>query len=116
MRALSAPPCVSALTEVELACLVARKRRMGELDAAEAAAVLAAFDDHLAAGVYRRVALERPVFARARKLVTEAPAPVRTLDALHLAVAMRHALGLITADRAMAKAAVGLGLAVRRVG
>jgi len=116
LRALPAPPCVSWLTEVEFASLVARKRRMGELDAAEATAVLAAFGGHLAAGVYRSVPLEPPVYEAARRLIAETLAPLRTLDALHLAVVVRHALGLVTADRDMAEAAEALGLAVRRVG
>ena len=51
------------------------------------------------------MALSSEHFLTARKLVTSAHSSLRTLDGLHLAVALAENLPLVTADQDLAKAA-----------
>ena len=98
-------PCISPLTEVEFASLVARKRRLKELGAREAAEVLRLFGQHVAEGYYRRLPLGTDHFFRARDLISSMATALSTLDALHLSVALSAGLPLLTADRDFARAA-----------
>jgi predicted nucleic acid-binding protein len=98
-------PCISPLTEVEFASLIARKRRLRELSEREAAEVLRLFGQHAADGHYRRLSLGADHFLRARDLLAAMKSALTTLDALHLAVALSVGLPLLTADRGLASAA-----------
>lgn len=105
----TARPGISWLTEVELSSAVARKVRMGEMEGPDARRVLAAFRAHVEAGFYRRIALRAEHYAEARGYLAAFSVPLRSLDALHLAVALREQMVLVTADTALAEAARGLG-------
>ena len=98
-------PCISPLTEVEFASLVARKRRLKELGARQAADVLRLFGQHVAEGHYRRLPLGTDHFHRARDLIGSMASALSTLDALHLSVALSANVPLLTADRDFARAA-----------
>jgi predicted nucleic acid-binding protein len=108
-------PAVSELTEVELASALARKVRQRELAAADAEQARALFTSHLESGFYRRIPLDRPHFRLARGWMTPAGPPLKSLDALHLAVASLAGLTLATADRQLATAAEALRVRVLRV-
>ncbi|MDN5872278.1 MAG: hypothetical protein L0H73_16370 [Nitrococcus sp.] len=60
---------------------------------------------HRRAGFYHVIALEQPHFAKAVHLLDTATVPLRTLDALHLSIALSEGIGLITADRCLSDAA-----------
>jgi uncharacterized protein len=109
---------ISSLTALELRCLLARRRRAGEVGAEQEAAILALFEQDVSDGYLVALAVEDDHFHTAGRLIARLPAhPLRTLDALHLAVVHQAGLGsLATADRVMADAAQALGLAVRRFG
>jgi predicted nucleic acid-binding protein len=98
-------PVISFLSEVEFCSLLSRKRRLKELTERQMGAVLDLFVTHVAEGFYRRVALSSEHFLGARKLVASTQSSLRTLDGLHLAVALAENLPLVTADRDLAKAA-----------
>lgn len=98
-------PCISPLTEVEFASLIARKRRLRELTEREAAEVLRLFGHHVADGHYRRVSVGTEHFLRARELLGTLKSALTTLDALHLSVALSVGVPLLTADRDLARAA-----------
>lgn len=98
-------PCISPLTEVEFASLIARKRRLKELGGREAAEVLRLFGRHVAEGYYRRLPLGTEHFLRARDLIGSMTIALSTLDALHLSVARSAGIPLLTADRDFARAA-----------
>jgi len=98
-------PCISPLTEVEFASLVARKRRMKELGGREAAEVLRLFGQHVSEGYYRRLPLSTDHFFRARDLIGSLASALSTLDALHVSVALSAGIPLLTADRDFARAA-----------
>ncbi len=98
-------PCISPLTEVEFASLIARKRRMRELTERQATEVLRLFGQHVAEGYYRRLSLGAEHFPRARDLIASMASALSTLDALHLSVALSAGIPLLTADRDFARAA-----------
>ncbi len=98
-------PVISLLSEVEFCSLLSRKRRLNELTERQMRAILDLFSTHVAEGFYRRVALTSEHFLTARKLVASAHSSLRTLDGLHLAVALAEKLPLMTADQDLAKAA-----------
>ncbi len=98
-------PVISVLSEVELHSLIACKRRLKELDARQAIDIIELFDAHVAEGYYQRMALSTEHFIKARQLIASMVSSLRTLDALHLAVALCESLTLMTADQDLAKAA-----------
>lgn len=98
-------PHISALTEVEFCSAVATKVRTGEMPATEADRVLAMFEQHVAAGGYRMLPLGPGQFSLARQWIGRRAVPLRTLDALHLAVAASASVPLVTADAVLARAA-----------
>jgi uncharacterized protein len=98
-------PCISTLTEVEFASLVARKRRLRELSERQATEVLRLFDEHVTDGHYRRLALGTEHLLRAREMITARQSSLHTLDALHLAAALLIVAPLLTADKLLARAA-----------
>lgn len=111
------PVTTSELTRVEFASAVAAARRAGKLR--ETQTLLDRFEvDCGVDGSITMLELDNAVLPMARRLVTEHA--VRTLGAIHLAVALNDAttlaagqpVVLVTRDRAQAAAAKELGLAV----
>jgi len=98
-------PIISTLTEVEFTSLIARKRRLKELNERQAAEILSLFSNHVAEGFYRRIPLGTPHFIRARDLIATMQTSLRTLDALHLSAAIAETVPIMTADRGLAHAA-----------
>lgn len=111
----SSERAISWLAEVELVSAIARKARARELRRADALRILAAFQSHLEQGIYTRLALEGRHFARAREWLSTFTVPLRTLDALHLAVAAMEDCTLLTADAALAKACSRAGVTARLI-
>jgi hypothetical protein len=105
-------PAVSDLVEVELFSALARKVRAREMTAADATRISAQFLDHLQAGLYARIAVQRRHYEAARGWLTRFTLPLRALDALHLALADTEGLRLATADRDLSRSARSLGVAV----
>jgi predicted nucleic acid-binding protein len=102
-------PAISSLTEVELHSAVARKVRMAEMDEVAARSILDAFRGHLEEGYYRRIALRAKHFEDARDRIATFSVALRSLDALHLAVALREEMELVTADAGLAAAMRSFG-------
>lgn len=104
----------SALTLLEFRCVLARRRRAAQMDAALERRILAEFDSHMRGGAWRVHAVAATDFAAARDLIDLVfDIPLRALDALHLAVARTiNASAFATADRAHAEAARALGFTV----
>lgn len=107
-------PAISALTVVEFRCLLARRRRAGQIDGTLERRALTEFDHHVRNGAWR---LHPPVlgdYADARDLIDLLPAlPLRSLDAMHLAAARQlGASDFATSDKIQAEAARALGFTV----
>lgn len=94
---------------------LSRKVRLGEMLVDDATQVLLRFSVHLEEGLFTRVQLERRHYELARDWLARFTLALRTLDALHLAVAAREGFRLVTADAAMAQAALTLGVEASRL-
>jgi len=107
---------ISRLTVVELRSLLARRRRAGDFDKSVERRVLSTFQQDVADGALHVQPIGDERFTDAMALIDRLSRhPLRTLDALHLAIA--EGIGadeLATADRTMAAAARALGFGVRR--
>ena len=107
---------ISRLTVVEFRCLLARRRRAGELTKAVELRVFASFEDDVRAGFLQvHPIVDEHLIAALGLIARLGRFPLRTLDALHLAVAQGiHVRRLATADKTMAAAGRAIGLGVVR--
>ena len=103
-------PTISPLSELEFHCALALKMRTGEMDERSARRILSAFRLHRADGVYRVVPIEAREYAISCEWVGTFRTSLRTLDALHMAVAFSNGLTLITADKILAESARRFGV------
>jgi uncharacterized protein len=111
-RALASRPTpfISSLTEVELASVVSRKHRTGELAAANCQQILRLFQQHRSERCFKMAPLSQPQYQQARDWIGTLSTPLRTLDALHLASALAVSAAILTADTVMHRAAIKLGV------
>lgn len=108
-------PAVSDLAELEVVSAIARKVRDRAMLPADGRRVTGLFLAHLDAGHYARIPVERQHYRLARDWIGGLQMPLRTLDALHLAVCALAGLSLATADRTLARHAHAVGARVVRV-
>ena len=103
---------ISRLAVVEFRCVLQRRRRAAEIDAAYERAAMAGFADDVRSGYFQVEPLTDRHAVVAHDLVGQlAGHSLRTLDALHLAIAQSAGVTVLaTADRAMARAAEALGI------
>jgi predicted nucleic acid-binding protein len=109
------PVLLSRLGELEVASALARWVRLRELGEAQANQVENAFREDVRAGRFRLLDIEPGDYGRACEWLLARKTPLRVLDALHLACALRHEAELVTADAVMARAARHFGLRVKRI-
>ena len=100
-----ANPVISLLTEVEFFSLVAKKRRQRDFSDAKARKIHGEFLAHTTNGYYRRVAISVDHYLKARDMIGQLKTTLRTLDVLHLAIALQEKLPLLTSDKALVAAA-----------
>jgi uncharacterized protein len=105
---------ISSLTMTEMRCLLARRKRMRELDAGLEAQIYATFLEDIAQGSLWLYPIEDKHMESAANLISILPSiTLRTLDAIHLGIAQHYGFERIaTADKNFAEAAVALGLRV----
>jgi predicted nucleic acid-binding protein len=104
---------VSSLGALELRCLLARRRRSGEISVDLELEVRATFEDDVSQGHLELLPLADSDLAEAMRIMDRLrDHPLRTLDVLHLAVARSTTTVLATADRVMAAAAQAAGFEV----
>lgn len=105
---------ICRLTIVEFRCMLARRRRAGDITPAHEVRIGEAFAADLASGTLTVHPVEDSDFGAAVVLIANLRRqPLRTLDALHLAVARRLDVKLIaTADRVMTAACKELDIKV----
>lgn len=103
---------ISRLTVVEFRCLLARRRRAREISPSLEQRIFSTFEQHIRDGLITVYPLDDRHAADATQLLESLREhPLRTLDALHLAIVRSFDLeSLITADRILAKAAADVGL------
>jgi predicted nucleic acid-binding protein len=103
---------ISRLTVVEFRCLLARRRRAGDITPTHETRIGDTFATDIAAGALAVYSVEDSDFQGATTLIGDLRRrALRTLDALHLAVARRLDAELVaTADRVMAAACKNLAI------
>ena len=101
---------ISALSEVEFHSALSRRVRMKELSREDARRALAQFRAHVLEGLYELAPLNAHEYLLARDWLGGFDSPLRTLDALHLAVSCSNGLTLVTADNDLAHCAGRLGV------
>ncbi|MCS4053146.1 putative nucleic acid-binding protein [Salinibacter ruber] len=92
------------MTDVEMHSALAKKVRRGELAEEDAERVKDLFRTHMSHALYEVAAIEHGDFVQARQWIARRDTALRTLDALHLAVAHRRDREVLTADRGLADA------------
>jgi uncharacterized protein len=107
---------ISPLVELELYSALASKVRTREMDAGAGRRVLTLLAAHLADGLFQVVPIEAREYRLARDWVGGFSVALRAPDALHLASALANGLVLLTADKAMARAAGQLGVPHELIG
>lgn len=102
---------VSNLSVAEFSSVIARRVRMHELNESDARSAFVNFDawcaDHTSCAE-----IENVDFLAATALMRRLNLPLRTPDALHLAVVQRNGCSLLTFDTAMAKVARALRIEI----
>ncbi|MCD2449361.1 type II toxin-antitoxin system VapC family toxin [Methylicorpusculum oleiharenae] len=109
---------ISTLTKTEMRCLLARRKRMKEMSSELEALIYATFLEDIAQGHLALCQVEDKHLDSATHLIDMLPGfNLRTLDAMHLAIAQHHGIQRIaTADNFFAKAAEALGFKVDSFG
>ena len=112
----SKSPVISDLTELELASAVSRKIREKSITREDGGKIIALFQAHVSQGLFQKIVVGQEHFQIARAWVAQFTTPLRTLDALHLAIATTQKAYFFTSDLLLVKAARHLGVRVRPVG
>ena len=103
---------LSDLNRVEMRCMLARRLRSGEISAVQEQAMWSQFLLDISNEFFEPIALPESAWSVATQLIDRvAPIALRTLDALHVAMASAlPAITFVTADRAQRNAAQQLGM------
>jgi len=103
-------PSISTLVELELFSAISRKTREGTILKTDGDRIVARLLSHIDGGFYNYLHIENHHYRLARDWIGLFSTNLRTLDALHLAVASTEELILATADKMLAKSAETLGV------
>lgn len=107
-----AKPSVSWLTGIEIMSALSRKVRGRELVRRDAERIATLYREHVSQDCYNLIPLDGADIEWAADHIARFDNSLRTLDALHLAIAKRESLVLATSDRGLADAAKDLGMKV----
>lgn len=107
---------ISQLTVVEFRCLLARRERRRELTKQEVEQIFSLFNVELSQNAFILHTISENSVIKAIDLIEQlTTVPLRTLDAIHLSIALDIcAVGLATADIVMAEAGQLLSLEIFR--
>lgn len=108
-------PVIGDLVRLEFSATVAKKVRMGLLTPLDATHTLTAFHGHIRQGVYEMTPVRPSHYALANEWLDSLATTLRTLDALHLAVAASEGMPIVTADQELIRCARELKVQVRVV-
>lgn len=108
-------PTISHLTEVELTSALSKKIRTGGLCLSDGNRILNTFHYHLKDRLFHLLPVEHRHFTMANNYLARFNSPLRTLDALHLAVTADNNMKMYTADARLAEAAANFGVQVEFV-
>jgi predicted nucleic acid-binding protein len=103
------------LTLLETRVALERKRKAGKLSASAVAAVRARIEAEVSSRRLYLHAVEDADYHGADGISQRVPGPIRSLDAIHAAVAQRLGLELVTLDQRLCEAARAAGISTRWV-
>ena len=103
-------PWISSLTEVDLAFAVSRKIREGNLSVEDGNRIFYQFQIHLKEALCRLITVVDRHYQTAKVWILQFAVPLRSLDAIHLAVAAEDNLTMLTADKQLFKSAKHFGI------
>jgi len=105
---------ISSLTATEMRCLLARRKREGDISTELEQQIFSAFTEDMEHGYLSLHSLNHEHAVAAIRLIDQLPQhALRTLDAMHLAIARSIGAGTIaTADHTMAEAAKSIAMDV----
>jgi len=106
------PLAISNLTELEMFSALSRKVRGKELNRAAASRISAKFLSHLDGRFYTCFSVQTQHVRLAHDWIGQFNTDLKSLDAIHLAVASLEGLSLVTADRNLAGSAKILAMDV----
>lgn len=106
---------ISSLTCIEMRSLLARRRRMEEIDVELELTIYSLFKDDISHGYLQLYHVENSNLEAAVDLIDCYPKyPLRTLDALHLTIVRNYGItSIATVDEVVAKVATEMGCAVQ---
>jgi len=104
-------PAISNLTGLELASAVSRKIREENLSRTDGYKIMAEFQSHADRNLFIVIPVQPLHYQIAKDWITRFTTPLRTLDALHLAVAFSNNLTILTSDRKLGDSARSLEVA-----
>ncbi len=96
-------PIISVLVEIELFSALARKLRNKEMDRSAANRIAAKFLSHIEGQYFTCLPVGTNHYSLAREWIAQFHLPLKTLDALHLAVASWEELTIVTLDRELCR-------------
>ncbi len=99
------PLAISNLTELEMFSALSRKVRGKELNRATASRISAKFLSHLDGRFYTCFSVQTQHVRLARDWIGQFNTDLKSLDAIHLAVASLEGITLVTADQNLARSA-----------
>ena len=97
-----ARPAISSLTELELFSAISRKIREGDMNRKDGSRIIAKFLSHLDELFYTKIPIEPHHSRLARDWIGQFITSLRSLDAIHLAIASSEGATLVTADEVLA--------------
>jgi len=103
-------PAISALTELEFFSAVSRKVREGGISKRDANRIIATFISHKDNKLYTYLPVQPHHYTLARDWIGLFKLSLKSLDALHLAIASSEGLTIVSADRNLLRSAEALGL------
>jgi predicted nucleic acid-binding protein len=106
-------PAIDSLSELEMFSAVSRKIREGGLNRKTGSRIIAKFVGHIEGHFYTFLPVESNHYRLARDWMGLFTTKLKTLDALHLAIASSNGLTLVTADRELSESGKSLAVDVR---
>ncbi|MBF0259676.1 MAG: type II toxin-antitoxin system VapC family toxin, partial [Desulfamplus sp.] len=95
-------PAVSQLTEIEIASAIARKIREHALSKEDGDNILSLFQKHIDQKSFIYIPIQPKHYSIAKNWLAQFNTPLRSLDAIHLAIAYKKKIPMLTADAKLA--------------
>ena len=106
---------ISMLAELEFHSALSRKVREKALTNKDARRISSQFELHLKGDYFTLLQIEASHYAIAKNWISGFDTSLRTLDALHLAIAFSRNIPIATSDKSLAKSAEVLGVSVNLI-